>query len=215
MRIRLKYIYLYMNCFGNNNPNISSSDRTRDLEAKTIYNTSGDSLVALYGTGKIRSVVNYGSKHLIQHGRALCSSNVTDTKYVFGKDSIYNVFSPGAADKWIVSTDNRFILGIPNDLKSNPEYENMWTNKFGAEPRRVYTDIDSIIGHVDGSQLPTSSIIIDPNNELTGSELCMFRVERKRGTLKYLKHVKVKPNKQVTRQNYIASYDTNLGKTYL
>jgi len=75
-----------MNCFGNNVPKLSSSDRTRNIKAKTVYRTNVRSFqqlggkhcknyngkVGFYRNGMLRNTRSFDKKDLLQKGYALC-----------------------------------------------------------------------------------------------------------------------------------------------
>jgi len=76
---------LYMNCFNNGRPKLSSGDRTRDLRARTIYAStvsefkgkggcrSYDGKVGIYKrSAKIRNVGSHSTLLALSRGHALC-----------------------------------------------------------------------------------------------------------------------------------------------
>ncbi len=76
-----------MNCFNNNRPNLTSSDRTTNVNAQTLYKsnvrsfqqnstrrrcTNYNAKVGFYTNGKLRNTRSFDKKHLLQKGYSLC-----------------------------------------------------------------------------------------------------------------------------------------------
>jgi hypothetical protein len=76
-----------MNCFNNNKPKLTSSDRTRNINARTLYKSNVRAFqqqatrdrcrnyngkVGFYTNGMLRNTRTFNMKHKLQKGFALC-----------------------------------------------------------------------------------------------------------------------------------------------
>lgn len=221
--INLYITNLYMNCFNNNQPRLSSSEIINNKRAKTIYNSKaidfkyginkGD--IGFYKNGKIRQTSTYQNMKDITQGYALCidgkyegldhstglskfgnnnsGNTLNDIKLVIGKDSIYNKFS-GMQNSSPILVMKSWADGSYNDISDN----------------------------IFNGDISNNNIIIDPFNHLFGNNECPGNMNNKKmGVNKYLQYSYVDISGTVcyknlshgnnTRQNYMISYGAKAG----
>ena len=231
-----------MNCFGNNRPKITSSDRTRNLEAKTIYQSNvrsyqqggGDQCknfnghVGFYRNGLLRNVRSYDQKRLMQRGYSLCvdgaysqkcrenpnlekdngigqhlqrgiyscpKSNYLSyqpVKITMGPDSIYNQFvgsSLNAATSCNPLSGFRVMESWDGTFNANQQSTPPWNNFFGYPPKEDHYGEGSSsrsIKDPSGNDVPLSTNVIDPDNNLFGTDFCVDQLSLGEGPMKYL-----------------------------
>lgn len=232
-----------MNCFGNNVPKLNSSDRTRNVKAKTVYKTNVRSFqqlggkhcknyngkVGFYRDGMLRNTRSFDKKDLLQKGYALCvdggfSKKCRDDpnlekdkgigrglqrglfackkintlsnnaiKLTLGRDSIYNGYegvsiqaSNGCNPMSGVRVMENWIEGFNADPSGLPP----WNNVFGEIPREEFLESYPKIKITDPSNnnnfFPLSTTILDPDNNLFGTDFCGEQIFGGEGPLKWL-----------------------------
>jgi len=220
-----------MNCFNNNRPKLSASDRIKNKKAQAMFkanvmdyqrrSTGGKGKcsnykgnVGFYNNGKLRKVENFETLMNINRGSALCldgaykkclnleddngieiktglnaCSRNNNVKITLGRDNIYTIFSG------INSIDD-----ISTSLHSG--FPSLKTYYFGNEP--FDSAINSIVNDfkLDDTNPKDSLVVIDPSNNLFGSNFCSTDMDNKsQGPNKYLKYSSV--NKFIVVEGHI------------
>ena len=232
-----------MNCFNNNRPNLTSSDRTANINARTLYKSNVRSFqqnstrrkcnnyngkVGFYTNGLLRNTRSFNTKNLLQKGYSLCVDGAFSrkctkqpnlekddqignrlqrglfscpqsdylsyqpTKLTMGRDSIYNQFLGSSLDSAIGCnplSGFRSMESWPLTFQAKQEGDPPWDNYFGVIPRERWDIQEPKINNSDpsgNSPYPVGQVIIDPDNNLFGTEFCPSRVTSGEGPLKYL-----------------------------
>jgi hypothetical protein len=221
-----------MNCFNNNRPKLSASERIKNKKSKAIFkanvidfqkrNTFGNGkcsnysgTVGFYNNGKLRKTNNYETLKEINRGSALCvdgtykncvnlenedksviqkglnaCSRSNKVKITSGRDNIYTNFNGLSLTP--VSSGN-FFSGFPS----------MVSYYFGGTTNTALNQLaqgfEISMTQTDPSK---STIIIDPSNNLFGTDFCPTDMTNPN---KYLAFADV--NSYVVAEGYI--YDTD------
>lgn len=230
-----------MNCFNNNRPKLSASDRIKNKKAQAMFkanvmdyqqrSTGGKGKcsnyrgnVGFYNNGKLRKTENFETLMNINKGSALCVDgaykqclNLEDdngieikkglnacgrnnnVKITLGSDNIYTIFSG-------------FNKNIENITSLFSGFPTLKTYYFGNEP--FESAENSIVNDfkLDDVNPNDSVAVIDPSNNLFGSNFCSTDMDNKsQGPNKYLQHSSV--NKFIVAEGHIFNPTTNAGPT--
>ena len=209
-----------MNCFNNNVPKLTSAEHLRNKRSKTLYNSKvldfkrGKSKgnINFYKNGKIRTTTNYQNKLDITRGYSLCTlgdvsgckKNHTQHNIInTGIDSIYNMFDGHSIDSSNIGFPvlQSWENGFCRDISNGPPFINKFAN------------IDDV------SNKPGNYIVIDPCNNLFGTNNCVNNMtNRLVGVNKYLQYTSLLPGyscKKKTYQNYMQYYKNNVSNVKL
>jgi hypothetical protein len=225
-----------MNCFNNNRPKLSASDRIKNRKAQAMFkanvmdyqirstrgkgkcsNYKGN--VGFYTNGKLRKTENFETLMNINRGSALCVDGAykqnclnledergieikkglnacgrnSNVKITLGRDNVYTIFS---GFKKIITSINDLFSGFPVLRAYKFDSSN---GSFVNDPsyNTIPSDFDLNLNNPKDSL-----VVIDPKNELFGSNFCSTDMDNKsQGPNKYLKHSSV--NKFIVAEGQI------------
>ena len=139
----------------------------------------------------------------LQRGLFSCKqSNVLTyqpVKLSMGKDSIYNQFLGSSLDSAIPCnplSGFRVMESWPDSLEANEIGNPPWDNQFGSYPRQSWESssgpaiaiTDASLGNPFGVPVnfPLTKTVIDPDNNLFGTDFCPDQLSAGEGPFKYL-----------------------------
>lgn len=231
-----------MNCFNNNRPKLSSSDRIKNKKAQAMFkanvmdyqirSTGGKGKcsnyrgnIGFYNNGKLRKTENFETLMNINRGSALCVDggykekclNLEDdngiqikkglnacgrnsnVKITLGRDNVYTIFS---GFKKIITNVEDLFSGFPvlRAYKFNED------GSFTNDPSYNTIPSDFEFTENDPKDSKDSVVVIDPKNELFGSNFCSTDMDNKsQGPNKYLQHSSV--NKFIVAEGHLYTPD--------
>jgi hypothetical protein len=227
-----------MNCFNNNRPKLSSSDRIKNKKAQAMFkanvmdyqirSTGGKGKcsnykgnIGFYSNGKLRKTENFETLMNINRGSALCVDggykqkclNLEDdngiqikkglnacgrnnnVKITLGRDNVYTIFS---GFKKIITNIEDLFSGFPVLRAYKFNEDGTFSNDLSYN--EIPNDFD--FTENDPKDPKDSVVVIDPKNELFGSNFCSTDMDNKsQGPNKYLQHSSV--NKFIIAEGHI------------
>ena len=220
-----------MNCFNNNKPKLSASDRIKNKKAQTMFkanvmdyqkrsthgmgkcaNYKGN--VGFYNNGKLRKTENFETLMNINKGSALCVDgaykqclNLEDDNGIEIKKGL-NACGKNNNVKITLGRDNVYTIfsGLNNDIANISRlfsgFPALKTYYFGNTP--FDTSLNAIVNNFEINKTnPTDSVVVvDPSNNLFGSNFCSTDMDNKtQGPNKYLQYSSV--NKYIIAEGHI------------
>ena len=224
-----------MNCFNNNRPKLSASDRIKNKKAQAMFkanvmdyqkrSTGGKGKcvnykgnVGFYNNGKLRKVENYETLMNINKGSALCVDgaykqclNLEDDNGIEIKKGL-NACGRNNNAKITLGSDNIYTIfsGFKNLTNLFSGFTTLKTYYFGNNP--FESAVNSIVDDfkLDEENPKDSVVVIDPSNNLFGSNFCSTDMDNKsEGPNKYLQYSSV--NKFIIAEGHIFNPTTNAG----
>ena len=224
-----------MNCFNNNRPKLSSSDRTANIKSKAIFKANVNDYqkrsstgisgkcnnyngsVGFYNNGKLRNVQNYETLKNLGRGNALC----VDGAYADCVDSEVNADIASGINRCSKVTNIKITNGKDNlfthfsGFSYNPVIKGAFFSGFPTFFSYDFTETSNNIGKnqllpsfdiFDKDASNCKTIAIDPCNNLFGTNFCSTNLTNNaQGPNKYLAFSHT--NKYVIAQGFLYNKD--------